>query len=177
MVNKINFPSFLDFEASSLSSNSYPIEVAWSLEDGTIESHLITPVKEWTDWSEASQRIHGIAREELIANGKDPGWISERMNEQLHGKTVYTDNPGFDGMWLAELFTVSKRRLKFKLGLVDELLFSRVYPDPGARFDEISRINEIKKKARKKVAGQHRAAWDVQYLIELYKMVKEIDGP
>ena len=36
-------PSFIDFEASSLTVKSYPIEVAWNLEDGTIESHLISP--------------------------------------------------------------------------------------------------------------------------------------
>ncbi|MFT3810039.1 MAG: hypothetical protein QM698_08990 [Micropepsaceae bacterium] len=29
--------AFLDFEASSLSDNSYPIEVAWIFEDGTGE--------------------------------------------------------------------------------------------------------------------------------------------
>src|SRR5947209_5891700 len=46
-------PPFLDFEASSLRSASYPIEVAWSHPDGSIESHLISPagLGRCTDWS------------------------------------------------------------------------------------------------------------------------------
>jgi hypothetical protein len=35
--------TFLDFEASSLSDESYPVEVAWVFEDGHAESHLIRP--------------------------------------------------------------------------------------------------------------------------------------
>lgn len=31
---------FLDFEASSLGKRSYPIEVAWVVEDGRSEAHL-----------------------------------------------------------------------------------------------------------------------------------------
>lgn len=34
---------FVDFEASSLNPDSYPIEVAWSIPDDSIESHLISP--------------------------------------------------------------------------------------------------------------------------------------
>jgi hypothetical protein len=34
---------FLDFEASSLGKNGYPIEVGWVFEDGACEAHLIRP--------------------------------------------------------------------------------------------------------------------------------------
>ena len=34
---------FLDFEASSLSDHSYPIEIAWVFEDGRSQSHMIAP--------------------------------------------------------------------------------------------------------------------------------------
>lgn len=40
---------FLDFEASSLSDQSYPVEVAWVFQDGRTESHLINPAPEWVD--------------------------------------------------------------------------------------------------------------------------------
>ena len=36
---------FLDFEASSLSDDSYPIEVGWAGEDGSTEQHLIRPAQ------------------------------------------------------------------------------------------------------------------------------------
>jgi hypothetical protein len=170
-----NLPAFLDFEASSLSSGSHPIEVAWSLTDGSIESHLISPagIEHWTDWSILSEKVHGITRDELLAHGKSPEWICNRMSEQLLNQTVYTDNPDYDGMWLAEMFSVGRGRLKFRLGLVDELLFGRVYPNPASRAVAMENIQEMKEEARRRVGGQHRARLDVQYLIELYRIAKE----
>lgn len=171
-----NLPAFLDFEASSLSSNSYPIEVAWSLADASIESYLISPagIETWTDWSTLSEKVHGIPRDELLAQGKSPEWICNRMNQQLIGQIVYTDNPDYDGMWLAQMFSVVRSsRLKFRLGLVDELLFDRVYPNPASRDAAMDKIRRMKEEARSRVGGQHRARLDVQYLIELYRIAKE----
>lgn len=171
-------PSFLDFEASSLASTSYPIEVAWSLPDGSIESHLVSPagIEKWTDWSILSQHVHGIPHEELLIRGKAPDWICRRMNEQLAGQCVYTDNPLYDGMWLAEMFSVTELRVKFHLGLVDKVLFARTYPTPGARALAIDEIIEMKTEARKRAGGQHRAGLDVRYLIELYRIATDSDG-
>ena len=168
-----DLPSFLDFEASSLAPVSYPIEVAWSLADGSIESHLISPAgtRTWTDWDPQSQQVHGIQRDELIAHGRAPSWVCRRLNQQLAGKIVYTDNPAFDGMWLGALFSVVQNsKPKFRLGLVDDLLLGRVYPNLRARADALARINALKDEARRRVGGQHRAGWDVQYLIELWKL-------
>ena len=79
-------PVFLDFEASSLASASYPIEVAWSCGGDSIESHLISPtgVSRWTDWSAKAEALHGLSREQLIAEGKPPVWVAQSMNEQLY---------------------------------------------------------------------------------------------
>ena len=60
---------FLDFEASSLGKNGYPIEVAWVFEDGDSESFLISPIGRWTGWDAAAEAIHGISREQLAAEG------------------------------------------------------------------------------------------------------------
>jgi hypothetical protein len=168
-----SIPRFVDLEASSLRSNSYPIEVAWSLPDETIESYLVSPagIESWTDWSIESQEIHGIRRGELLENGKQLGWICKRMNEQLAGQVVYTDNPSWDGTWLAELFHAAEGSLmEFSLGSVDELLFSDTYSDAAARAFAMVRVEELKRKARERAGGQHRAAVDVQYLIELWKL-------
>jgi|SRR5262252_5636865 len=97
------------------------------------------------------------------------------MNDQLSGHCVYTDNPMYDGMWLAELFSVTNLRSKFRLGLADEVLFGRVYPNPAARAPAMTRISEMKTQARNRVGGQHRAKLDVQYLIELYGMATKVE--
>lgn len=78
-------PTFIDFEASSLSPDSYPIEVAWNHSDGSVENHLISPadVSEWTDWSVRLQEVHGLTRRELIERGKSPSWVSQRMKESI----------------------------------------------------------------------------------------------
>lgn len=176
MVMKL--PSFLDFEASSLSSNSYPIEVGWSLADGSIESHLISPagLDKWDDWSRLSESVHGISRSELLAHGKSPDWVCRRMNQQLSGQIVYTDSPAYDGMWLAELFSVvNGSRIKFKLGFVDEILFSQINPKPAGRSAALERIRDLKTEARQLVGGQHRAGVDVQYMIELYRLASKVE--
>lgn len=171
-------PSFLDFEASSLVSTSYPIEVAWSLPDASIETYLISPVgiDKWTDWSVLSEKIHGISRDQIVAHGKSPEWICRRMNDQLVGQCVYTDNPLYDGMWLAELFSVTNLRWKFRLGLVDKLLFGLTYPNPTARLLAMERISEMKALARRRAGGQHRAGLDVKYLLELYEIATNAES-
>ena len=102
----MNTPLFLDIEASSLGSASYPIEVAWSCPDASIESHLISPagIASWTDWSMAAERLHGLSREQLLTEGKSPAWVARRLNEQLAGQTLHSDNPDYDWFWLEELF-------------------------------------------------------------------------
>ncbi len=169
-------PVFLDFEASSLASASYPIEVAWNLPNGSIESYLISPAEtsRWTDWSLKAQEIHGISPDELVADGKIPAWVCRRMNEQLAGRIVYTDAPDYDGMWLAELFSEYWDEPKFELRHIDGLLVSIVCPEITGRVQGLARIEEIKEEARRIVGKQHRAAWDVQYLIELWKLAVDI---
>ena len=61
-----------DVEASGLSDDSYPIEVAW--QDGTNEdlfdSFLIKPCDSWVHWDDyAEQEIHHISRNTLHSEG------------------------------------------------------------------------------------------------------------
>jgi hypothetical protein len=165
-------PSFLDFEASSLSNNSYPIEAGWTQPDGRVESHLISPqnVPEWTDWSSASEQVHHISREELITSGKTPSWICERMNRQLNGKTVFSDSVRYDGFWLSRLFAVAGKKAEFTLASSQDLVVKRLSPNMRGRAQALSRLAELEMIARTRVPGEHRAAWDAQYLLELWKL-------
>jgi hypothetical protein len=168
-------PVFIDFEASSLRSASYPIEVAWYNPDGAIETHLISPagITSWTDWSAEAEKLHGISRAELLKYGKSPSWICRRLNQQLAGQGVYSDDPEYDGVWLAALFAAYYGAgPAFTLRHADDLLIRLVCPS-GGYVPGWEQIEAMKKAARQQLGRQHRAAWDVEYLVTLYKMVQE----
>lgn len=94
---------FLDFEASSLSKQSYPVEVAWVFEDGRSRSFLIRPAPDWTDWSSEAEAIHGISRELLEKEGVAVSLIAEEMVETLSDHDLYASAPSWDGKWLSAL--------------------------------------------------------------------------
>jgi hypothetical protein len=97
---------FVDIEASSLASGSFPLEVAWVNEHGQGESHLIRPELTWTNWSAQSEEIHGISRPLLLQQGKPADWIAHRALTVLRGAILVSDNPAFDAYWLSMLFKV-----------------------------------------------------------------------
>lgn len=94
---------FLDFEASSLSDDSYPIEVAWVFQDGRSESHLIAPAATWTDWDPKAEAIHGIERQRLVAEGEPHDVVANRMVEALSGHDLFASAPSWDGKWMSVL--------------------------------------------------------------------------
>lgn len=94
---------FLDFEASSLAKQSYPIEVAWVFEDGRGESYLIRPTPDWTDWDAEAQAIHHIERDTLLRDGTPHDDVAQRMVEVLSGHDLFASAPSWDGKWLSAL--------------------------------------------------------------------------
>lgn len=98
----------LDFEASSLREDSFPIEVGiarWRAPDAAIEtwSTLIRQTNEWRtrSWSLQSQEVHGIRREELDG-GMDPADALRRLNG-LAGRMTFCDGGQSDLRWLGGL--------------------------------------------------------------------------
>ena len=94
---------FLDFEASSLAKNSYPIEIAWVFEAGATETHLIKPAPDWQDWDETAEAIHGIPRAQLESDGENHAIVAQRVLEVLSGHRVFASSPSWDGKWLSIL--------------------------------------------------------------------------
>lgn len=94
---------FLDFEASSLSKQSYPIEVAWVFEDGRSEEYLIRPAPAWTDWDPAAEAIHHIRHATLLADGTAHELVARRMVDILTGHDLLASAPSWDGKWLSAL--------------------------------------------------------------------------
>jgi hypothetical protein len=94
---------FLDFEASSLRKNGFPVEVGWVFEDGVSEGHLIRPAPGWTDWDPAAEAIHGFSRQRLDREGEPHDAVARRMVEALGQHDLYASAPSWDGKWLSLL--------------------------------------------------------------------------
>jgi len=94
---------FLDFEASSLRKNGFPVEVGWVFEDGRAEGWLIRPAPGWTDWDERAQAIHGLSRERLAREGESHEAVACRMVDTLSGHDLFASAPSWDGKWLSLL--------------------------------------------------------------------------
>lgn len=162
-------PCIVDFEASSLNRDSYPIQVAWSTEDGFIESYLINVslVRGWTDWDEISEDVHGISREELVRKGKDPRWVCQRMNAALPGKVLHTDAIEADSHWLKALFDFDGGSMSPAFSLQKfESLFSGVI-SPEDLEDTQVMVQDI-------LQGKHKADLDVRNMQAVWGIEKGI---
>jgi hypothetical protein len=94
---------FLDFEASSLKKNGFPIEVGWAFEDGGGENWLIRPAPGWIDWDPKAEAIHGIPLETLKRDGTPHDEVARRMVETLSAHQLFASAPSWDGKWLSLL--------------------------------------------------------------------------
>lgn len=100
---------FLDFEASSLAQDSWPIELgmAWVDGQGALVSCgcLIKPDPLWpeTAWWSTSAAIHGIARDALDRDGKTTKEAADLFLTHIQGRIAVSDNPGFEARWLQRL--------------------------------------------------------------------------
>jgi hypothetical protein len=97
---------FLDFEASSLSRNSWPVEIGYAwIEAGQIRSRatLIAPRADWSmdDWSEVSARVHGIPLAAIRAG--DPAHEVAAETDAFAGFEVDSENPAWEQRWLDRL--------------------------------------------------------------------------
>ncbi len=118
--------TFYDVEASGM--GGYPIEVGWAtvtLPIGTIDSGsmLIRPTEEWTarlPWLDEAERIHGISRDLLKAQGRPPAEVTARLNALFPGQTLFCDAPQFDIPWTNILFAAANVRRTFQLASLAE---------------------------------------------------------
>lgn len=94
---------FLDFEASSLSRESYPVEIGWVFEDGSGEGHLLRPAPGWTEWDPRAAAIHGISRERLEREGEPVERVCAALVSLAQTHTLLAGAPSWDGHWLSML--------------------------------------------------------------------------
>lgn len=129
----ISWPfAVIDFEASALDEQSYPIEVGVALWDGPIApvrtwSSLIEPAPPWVRdgvWFEAAQRIHGISPTDLVGAPR-PATVLTALNAMLrNAQTAISDNPKWEDQWLRRLADAAGGEPRFTVdGLSDRLAY------------------------------------------------------
>lgn len=169
---------FLDFEASSLEKEGYPIEVAWAFDSGEEESHLIRPIPDWTDWSAEAEAVHRITREHLLAEGQPVEKVARRMVEVLTGHALYATAPSWDGHWLSLLLRAAGLpRHALRLEDTDEAHRNAAIGILGAAGIPADRqgpiVQDLLDEARRRDDGMgkpaHRALADAQRQLELWR--------
>lgn len=103
----------LDFEASSLSSSSWPIEVGISwIEAGRVRtwSSLIQPAPDWqvSDWSSQSEAVHNISRLRL-RNAPTASEVAGEFLKKSSGLTLVSDAVPFERHWLSRLLDAGEK--------------------------------------------------------------------
>jgi len=168
--------ALIDCEASSLREGSYPIEIGWCFADtGEVESHLVAPHADWTDWDPEAEAVHGITRRVLVDRGLAIDVVASRMRTMLNGRQLYADGT-WDQRWINRLFDAVGLPSLVVLPF-DDLLESVATPQIDSRHDwlaeELARLrhaaalDEAYARARLTAPPTHRAGADAKYLCEV----------
>ena len=104
----------LDFEASGLSDDSYPIEFGIATNE-VVSSALIKPHSSWNHWSDDAEKIHNIKRETLFDDGIERLEAIKTIKALTENKYVFSDNPRYETMWLNKL--LESESLNFQLNI------------------------------------------------------------
>jgi hypothetical protein len=167
---------FLDFEASSLSKDSYPIEVGWVFEDGSGEATLIRPVPAWSEWDSAAEAIHHISRETLYRDGQPVDAICARLIGLSQTLTLLASAPSWDGHWLSMLLRGAGRpRHLIRLQDTEIAFAAAARAQLGARATDTA-VAKLIADARAVVDAQppgHRALSDARREWRIWTTIRE----
>lgn len=168
---------FLDFEASSLGRDSYPIEVGWAAEDGTAEAHLIRPSPQWTDWDPAAESVHRLTRARLLAEGEPHEAVARRALDALGRQEVFVSAPSWDGKWMSVLLRAAGLpRHALRLRDADEAHQEVVREILGERVEDRA-LAAILAAAHAEVEAdppQHRALADALRELQVWRAVRRV---
>jgi DNA polymerase III subunit epsilon len=160
----------LDFEASSLSLDSWPIEVGISwIEQGKVQtwSSLIYPAPEWDllDWSIQSAAVHKISFAHL-RGAPVAAEIAPEVIKQIHGKTLVSDAPNHEQHWLSKLLETDPT--------CDVPTVANFDSVSAALFDGYAL--DMLYEALERTTAPHRAGPDSARLTKAWLKAKEIDA-
>ena len=160
-------PAIIDLEASGFGKGSYPIEVGFVLSDGSTFCTLIVPAPHWRHWDAQAENIHHITRDILHSHGRDAASVARSLNQQLRGRTIYSDGWANDYTWLSLLFDEADMTPAFRLDTLRSLL-TEVEAD---RWEHFKRLVLAQQKA-----PRHRASTDARMLQLTLQRLREDAG-
>ncbi len=163
------YPCFIDIEASGFGPESWPVSVAWCDHRGEIRKLLVRPAPEWTYWDAEAERIHGLDRARLQAEGSALTEVAARLEADLKGLLAFSDAPDFDAGWLAALYRGLGRPTPFSLDNADDLLVGAMLRPGELLWQAQARLDRAKDELRTTASGRHDAGYDVGFLVALWR--------
>jgi hypothetical protein len=163
----------LDIEASSLPMpGSYPIEVGIAyVETGASRSWLIRPPQPWLErgvWDPASEKVHGIPRGLLLAEGRPLEGVRNELTQAVAGHAVFSDAVTADGFWLWTLYGGTPPFILERLGDFIRQLTAPL--GTGARDAVINACNA----AHDRFPQHHRAEPDARRWAEVIRVLASL---
>lgn len=152
----------IDFEASSLNANSYPIEIGWT-NGSEVHSLLIKPIAEWSDWSDyAETQIHHISRQQLASEGVSPAEALRAINDNFGPGILWCDGGKYDAWWLQRLEEAAGFKASFRLGDIYHMLdaYHGVSDDRFTAAKSLVLLEDRYKKPGDATQQLHRAGYD-----------------
>lgn len=111
---------YVDFEASGIAPDSYPIEIAVVHPGGEYQT-LIKPVRYWQHWSYDAQDMHQISREQLMSDGKPAVTIAHELNQLFEGQYLVSDARE-DSYWFEALYDAAELDPTFTVATVEQMV-------------------------------------------------------
>jgi len=151
---------FVDFEASGLGGESWPIEVGYAASTGEEDAFLLSRHADWSleAWDRRAEQVHGISVADL-EGGLEPQAALERL-APLKGLLVVSDAPAFDNFWLDRLAAAAGALALFVVSDWEEIL-----PSGQSKRER----DALFAAARAKEQRHHRAAVDSRVMREVWR--------
>lgn len=153
--------AFIDFEASSLGSGSFPTEIGWAFIAGNrvhSGSSLIRPEPRWirlpSAWSAASERLTSITRDMLDREGVPADEALPRLLQSVDDRQLLSDEPAWDLYWLGQLIEAAGSSADKPLGNAKVVI-----TEAAARLGRVPNWD---------LPIRHRAEADARRLAEIY---------
>lgn len=158
---------FIDFEASSLSAKSWPIEVglAWFDHNDKIRSdaRIIKPDPSWDldDWSDRSAQVHKIPFEE-VKSATPAREVAQWVSRMVGFNRLLSDACTYDGHWM--------RRLMQTAGMADDFEIFSLQQEVWDSFEGNARA--MFNKAFANGNSAHRADQDAAKMAQAWRAAK-----
>lgn len=155
--------AFLDFEASGLDRESWPIEAGVATSWGKRDAFFIQRHESWSMglWCRNAALIHGISPADLEEFGIDWGEAIERLERAVEEAPVYSDAAQFDQRWLELLCEAAGREPPFEIRDWEETLPAGLDKPAWAA---------IRARAGAYAPRAHRAGDDAAFMLQMWRL-------